>query len=367
MRKILTTYPCIEQDDIDAVCEQMKTTFITQGKRTREFEEAFAKQVGKRYAVALNSGTSANYLMLDILLRMKELQPGDEVLTTALTWVTSVAPIINLGLQPVFADVDEHFSMKFDKSLLTAKTKAVFAVHLLGIPTKNMFPADLIKIEDSCEAMGIAGSGYGKMASYSFFASHHITTGEGGMLVTDDVRYYELARKLREFGRMHPGAGGAKNFIFEYYGYNYKFTDIQASLGLSQLRKFPRFLAQRNENAKVLCSAFGRYKKHISVPEYTAESSWFAFPVTVRKDAPFRAKELKDHLEAHGVETRAIMAGNILEQECSRLLKCRKGDLTNTQHFAEEGFLISCGHAYRTEDMEYIQETLAAFMEAKGQ
>lgn len=185
------------------------------------------------------------------------------------------------------------------------------------------------------------------------------------MLVTDNQEYYELARKLREFGRMHPGAGGAKNFIFEYYGYNYKFTDLQASMGLSQLKKFPRFLAQRKENAKVLCAAFGKYKQHISVPEHTADSSWFAFPVAVKKSAPFSAKALQAHLEANGVETRAIMAGNILTQACSKLLKYRKGDLTNTEHFAENGFLISCGHAYGTEDMKHIQDTLNSFMEAK--
>ncbi len=363
--KISTTYPLIEEDDIQAVTDTMRSTFITQGKKTKEFEEAFAALVEKKYAVALNSGTSANFLMFDILMRTGKLKQGDEVLTTALTWVTSVAPIVHYGLIPVFADINEDFTMKFDEKLLSPKTKAVLAVHLLGFTSKDQFPENLIKIEDSCESVGSKNCGYGLMTSYSFFASHHITTAEGGMLTTDDKSIYEMARKLREFGRAYPGQGGTTNFLFDYLGFNYKYTDLQASLGLSQLKKFKRYLAQRHANARVLSVNLSTYKS-LHVPKYNEKDSWFAFPIVVKHDAPFSVQSFREHLDTHGVETRSIMCGNILDQKCATGMKFRSGDLSTTEHFARNGFLISCGHAYKEGEMQYIADTVKKFMDQKG-
>ncbi len=355
-------------EEVWEAIDSMLARRVTIGDKVRRFEEMFAEYVGVRHAVMVNSGSSANLLALSVLtnpMAPRPLRPGDEVITPAVTWATTVFPIINVGAVPVLVDVDlETFCLDVDEveRAITPRTRAIMPVHLLGNPcdmvrlTEIARRHDLAVIEDTCEAHGAelagrrAGS-FGEMATFSFFFTHHVSTVEGGMLVTDDARLAELARALRAFGWVRDLTGRQEiaalhpeidpRFLFVNTGYNFKPTEIQAAFGIHQLGRLEESIERRAMNARQWTDALSPYEDFLSVHDERAGTrhAWFGYQVTVKPGAPFGRAELVAHLEARGLETRPIVAGNIAEQPAMRLFRHRVvGDLPNSRLIMRQSF-----------------------------
>jgi len=389
------TVPSYGWEEVWEAVDSMLSRQVTIGEKVRRFEEMFAEYIGVRHAIMVNSGSSANLLALSILsnpLAPRPLRPGDEVITPAVTWATTVFPIINVGCVPVLVDVDlDTFCLDLDQveRAITPRTRAIMPVHLLGNPCdmpRLMEMArrhDLLVIEDTCEAHGAEVDGrktgsFGDLASFSFFFTHHVSTIEGGMLVTDDGRLAELARALRAFGWVrdladreeiaacHPGID--PRFLFVNIGYNFKPTELQAAFGIHQLRKLEEFIARRRENHRRWTAALAPYREHVWVHEERpgTRHAGFGYQVTVSPSAPFQRAELVAHLEARGLETRPIVAGNIAEQPAMRLFPHRTvGDLPNSRLIMRQSFYFGnhqgIGERERTAVEHYFGEFLERY------
>lgn len=335
-----------DSDDILGMISSLLTEKFTMGEQVEKFEKTFAEYVGTKYAVMVNSGSSANLLAFSVLTNYKylfKLKPGDEVLVPALCWSTSVFPIIQCNLTPVFVDVDPiTLNVNLDdlKSKITDKTKAIMLVHVLGNCTsmiklmKIVNDYNLLLIEDTCESLGSKYRGqylgtFGDIGTYSFYYSHHITTGEGGCIITNNDELYELIKCLRAHGwsrnlknkeeiqQQHPDLHS--KFTFVNLGYNLRPMEIQATMGLSQLQK----LKTKNANRKV---NYFRIKNRIqqdsrntflSFPEETdnADIAWFGVTLFLNGDKKtVKLSEYLDYLTNNGVENRPIITGNIVRQ-----------------------------------------------------
>ena len=355
---------------------------VTMGKKVRQFEEMFAEYIGVKHAVMTNSGSSANLLALSAL----GLQPGDEVITPALTWATTVFPIAQVGAVPVLVDVDRttyNISPHAIETAITAKTRAIMPVHLLGRPCDmNLMSIakehGLYVIEDSCEAHGAEYKGKkvgscGDMATFSFFFSHHISTIEGGMIVTNHLKFADQCRSLRAFGWIREMSNRERisaaidhidpRFLFLSAGYNFRPTEIQGAFGIHQLPRLEGFIQQRQDNAAYWNRELAEFEEFLDLQwEYLdTRHAWFAYPVMVRSGAPFTRKELQDFLEAKGLETRPIEAGNIAVQPAMKTIKHRiSGPLTNSQYIHDNAFFFG-NHAgitpvIREAIVEYFRE-----------
>lgn len=392
--RIPLNVPTFGWEEVWEALESLLSTQVTMGNKVRHFETMFAEYIGVKHAVMVNSGSSANLLALSVLtnpLYPSRLEAGDEIITPAVTWATTVFPILNVGLVPVLVDVDLN---TFDlipeevEKAITPRTRAVLVVHLLGNPCdmdKIMTIArrrNLLVIEDACEAHGAeyggrkAGS-FGDIATFSFFFSHHITTIEGGMLLTSNDEYAELARALRVFGwirdlqakdaiaQQHPEVD--PRFLFVNIGFNLRPTEIQGAFGIHQMGKLEGYIEVRRENARYWGEKLGALA-HLLVHREAPGTRhvWFGYPIMVQPNAPFSRKELADYLEAHGVETRPIMAGNIDEQPVMRLYPYRRvGDLPNSRLIHRNAFFFGNHHGIGTEEREAMADYLRDFMSRK--
>ena len=366
---------------------------VTMGEKVRSFEAAFARYLGVRHAVMVNSGSSANLLALAALtspLLERPLAPGDEVITPAVTWATTVWPIAQAGLTPVLVDVDAA-SLNIDpeqiERAITPRTRAIMLVHLLGRPcamdaiAKIAARHELLLIEDACEAHGAAHRGrkvgsLGDVATFSFYFSHHMTTIEGGILVTDSAALADLARTLRAFGWARDSAQAERHaaahpeidprFLFVGTGYNLRPTELQAAFGLQQLPRLDPFVEQRRANAAYWTERLAPLAPQLALTEEEpgTRHAWFAYPVTVAEDAAFSREQLVAHLEARGVETRPIMAGNIAEQPAMATIAHRVvGELPNARAIHRRAFFFgnhqAIGEQERTAIADYLGEFLA--------
>ena len=339
---------------LDNMLDATLDMWLTTGRFNEQFEKQFAAYLGSKYALSVNSGSSANLLALSALTSHKlgdrRLKRGDEVITVAAGFPTTVAPIIQNGLIPVFVDVDINTHNILESEIeqaLSPKTKAVFVAHTLG----NPFNLEKIKqicqdkglwlIEDNCDALGAKFGGkhtgtFGHIGTFSFYPAHHITMGEGGAVVTDDPVLYRILMSFRDWGRdcwCPPGKdntcknrfnmqlgklpfGYDHKYTYSHLGYNLKITDWQAACALAQLKKLDGFIAKRKENFTRLFMALKPFDKYFILPAWQAqaEPSWFGFILTVRKDAGFDKIELCKYLESQGIGTRQVFAGNILRQ-----------------------------------------------------
>jgi len=387
--------PTFGWEEVWEALQSLLSTQLTMGKKVRQFEAMFAEYIGVKHAVMVNSGSSANLLALSVLtnpLLPGHLQPGDEVVTPAVTWATTVFPILNVGLVPVLVDVDLNtFNLipeEVEKAI-TPRTRAVLVVHLLGNPCDMGRIAaiarrhDLLVIEDACEAHGAEYDGqkvgsFGDIATFSFFFSHHITTIEGGMLLTDNDEYAELARALRVFGwsrdlkakdaivQEHPELD--PRFLFVNIGFNLRPTEIQGAFGIHQMAKLEGYIETRRENARYWGERLGALNHLLLHREAEGTShAWFGYPIMVQPNAPFDRKELVDYLEAKGVETRPIMAGNIDEQPAMHLYRYRKvGDLRNSRLIHRNAFFFGNHHGIGKTEREAIVNYFGQFMTAEG-
>ena len=342
------------KEELANMIEASLDMWLTAGRFCDEFERRFADYLGAEYALAVNSGSSANLLAMTALtshkLGKKRLKKGDEVITVAAGFPTTVAPIVQNGLVPVFVDCGEN-TYNIDPSKIeeacTKKTKAVFIAHTLG----HMFDIGKIKeicskkgmwlIEDSCDALGAEWNGkkagsIGDIGTYSFYPAHHMTMGEGGAVATSNPLLYRIILSLRDWGRdcwCKPGKdntcgnrfnmkhgnmphGYDHKYIYSHLGYNLKITDWQAAIGLSQLEKLPVFLKKRSQNAEYLKTMLKDLEEYLILPPENEgiTPSWFGFIISVKEKAPFTKQKLVEYIESKGIGTRQLFAGNLLRQ-----------------------------------------------------
>ncbi|MFM7389623.1 MAG: lipopolysaccharide biosynthesis protein RfbH [Vampirovibrionales bacterium] len=329
--------------------------WLTAGRFNDEFEKRFAEYLGVRYALTVNSGSSANLVAFSALTSKKlgdrRLQKGDEVISVAAGFPTTVNPIIQHGLVPVFLDCEigtYNIDVSQIEASLTPKTKAIFLAHTLG----NTFDLEAVValcekhnlwlIEDSCDALGAEYNGkkvgtFGHMATYSFYPAHHMTMGEGGAVVTNDAKLNKILMSFRDWGRdcwCPPGKDNTCNnrfcmpdlgklpmgydhkYTYSHIGFNLKITDWQASIALAQLDKLEGFIAQRKANAAYLLNALADLQEFLILPtiDEKVNPSWFGFILSVKPEAPFTKNELVQYLESQGIGTRQLFAGNLLRQ-----------------------------------------------------
>lgn len=376
-----------------AVAEVLKTPMIVPGKLVKEFEEIIAKLFAKKYGIMVNSGSSANLIAFELL----NLPKGSEVITPVLTFGTTLAPILQKGFVPVFADiVVGNYTINIDQieKLITKKTRALMIPSLIGnIPDFRRLRkiADKYKlwlIEDSCDTLGpklykkSTGS-YTDISTTSFYASHIITAaGSGGMICLNNPKWFKRAKTLVGWGRasaINESEGAAQRFkgrvdgipydgkfIFNDVGYNFQSTEIGAAFALEQLKKFKRFVQIRRSNFKKLLAFFKRYERFFILPKQHphAETAWLAFPLVLRDDAPFKRAELVSFLENRNVQTRPIFTGNALRQPAFRGIKCRrvKGGYPAADLVMRGSVLIGCHHGLGEKHIKYLKEVFTDFL-----
>ena len=392
----------IDGDDVSAVVDSALDAWFTTGRFAEQFERKLARFVGVRSASLVNSGSSANLLAVSALTSPKlgdrRLKPGDEVITVAAGFPTTVNPILQNRLVPVFVDVTLP-SYEIDVTQLEAarsdKTRAVIIAHTLG----NVFDLDAVMafvrkynlwlIEDCCDALGSTWKGrrvgtFGDIATISFYPAHHITMGEGGAVLTDKPNLEVLIESFRDWGRdcwCDPGkdntcgkrfdwqlgtlpCGYDHKYTYSHIGYNLKATDMQAALGNSQIEKLPRFIERRKENFRYLHVALKPMEEFLLLPEATpgSDPSWFGFPIGVRKDAPFTREELIRALEAKKIATRLLFAGNLLRQPAYEGCEYRAvGDLPNTDFVMNNVFWIGVYPGLTRPMLDFVAGTITGF------
>ena len=388
-----------DADDIRHLVDASLDFWLTTGRYAQMFEREFANLMGTRYALLTNSGSSANLLAVSALtspmLGDRRLRPGDEVITVASGFPTTVNPIIQNGLIPVFVDVDIP-TYNIDATALEAavsdRTRAVVLAHTLGNPFNLNAVTDIVRkhnlwlIEDCCDAVGAKYRGkpvgtFGDIATASFYPAHHITMGEGGAVLTSDSKLKRILESFRDWGRDCWCAPGCDNtcgkrfewqlgdlpegydhkYTYSHIGYNLKVTDMQAAVGVSQLKKVDRFITQRNSNFAFLRAKLADLEDVLILPEPTegSQPSWFGFPITVRDGAPFDRNELVRELERNGIGTRLIFAGNLLRQPAYQNVTCRKvGDLRNSDIVMNRSFWIGVYPGLTDEMLDFIVRTM---------
>jgi CDP-6-deoxy-D-xylo-4-hexulose-3-dehydrase len=384
--------PSYGADEINEAIASLLTTRVTMGEKVQRFETLWAEYLGARHAVMVNSGSSANLVVAAALVNPAfpgRLAPGDEVIVPAVAWSTTYFPLVNVGLVPVLADVDlETFTLDPAAAAraIGPRTRALMPVHLLGNPCDMRALGDLARrhrlriVEDACEAHGARFEGkavgtFGLMGTFSFYFSHHISTIEGGMVVTDDDLVADLARMLRAHGWTRdvrrkpavPNPGIDERFLFVNLGYNFRATEIQGAFGIHQVPKLEGFIQARRENVEDWNAALRKYADWlIECPGrdgHGSRSVWFGYPITVRPGAPFSRDDLARFLEAKGIETRPIMAGNFQDQPAIRLFEHRiAGPLPNAELIMRQSFFIGNHHAIGERERRYVKECVDEFM-----
>jgi CDP-4-dehydro-6-deoxyglucose reductase, E1 len=396
----------IDGADLCSVVDSALDCWFTTGRFAKAFEKKLARFVGVRGCSLVNSGSSANLVALTALTSPKlgdrQLKSGDEVITVAAGFPTTVNPIIQNNLMPVFLDVTLP-TLEIDvsqlESALSPRTRAIMIAHTLG----NTFDLDAVMafarkhklwvVEDCCDALGSTYRGqkvgtFGDLATLSFYPAHHITMGEGGAVLTNTPLLQTLVESFRDWGRdcwCEPGldntcgkrfdwelgtlpCGYDHKYTYSHIGYNLKATDMQAALGLSQLDHLEHFIHSRRDNFRYLREALEPMKDVLMLPVATegAEPSWFGFPLGVRADAPFTRDQLVRALEAEKIGTRLMFAGNLLRQPAYQEIKFRKiGDLPNTDYVMRNVLWLGVFPGLTRPMLDHIAGTIARFT-AKG-
>lgn len=381
--------------------------WLTTGRYAEQFEREFAHMMGVRHAILCNSGSSANLLALSALtspkLEERQLQPGDEVLTVAAGFPTTVNPIVQNRLTPVFLDVDlqtYNVAVEYLEEAISPRTKAIMMAHTLG----NPFDLDTVMavaerynlwlIEDNCDAVGSTYNGrltgsFGHLATVSFYPAHHITMGEGGCVLTKHSRLKKLVESFRDWGRdcwCAPGvantcgkrydwqlgdlpAGYDHKYIYSHIGYNLKMTDMQAAVGVAQLDKLDTFTEIRRRNWQYLYDGLRPYEEFLLLPQATPNTvpSWFGFLITVRENAPFTRNDLVRYLDNHKVATRLLFSGNITRQPAYQSVPYRVvGELTNTDSVMNHTFWLGVYPKLDMEMLDYVLQMMHDFFAAHG-
>lgn len=381
--------------------------WLTSGRFAAEFEHKLARFLGVKYCMLTNSGSSANLLALCALtspkLGHRRLKPGDEVITVACGFPTTLNPILQNNLVPVFVDVElgtyNIDAARIEKAI-SKKTKAIFVAHTLGNPVdlgrimKIAKKHKLWVIEDNCDSLGSKYRGkytgtFGHLATCSFYPPHHITMGEGGAVLTHDPLLKKIVMSFRDWGRdcwCEPGHdntcgkrfsqkfgklpfGYDHKYVYSHIGYNLKVTDMQAAIGVAQLDKLPGFIKARKRNFESLISNLKKYGKYLLLPSPAkgSDPSWFGFPILVKKNAPFTRADIVDHLEKRKIATRMMFGGNLTKQPAYLDIKCRiAGGLKNTDTVMNDLFWIGVYPGITRAKMNYIIKVFDDFMKREA-
>jgi NDP-hexose-3,4-dehydratase len=397
----------LDADDRAAIVEAALELRIAAASSARTFESRFAKKMGHRKAHLANSGSSANLLAISALrshlLEDRALRPGDEVITVAAGFPTTVAPILQNGLTPVFVDVElgtYNTTVERVAAAIGPRTRAIALAHTLGNPYDAAGMAalaaehDLVFIEDNCDAVGSTVDGqltgtFGDLTTVSFYPAHHLTMGEGGCVLTSNLILAKIVESLRDWGRdcwCAPGEsdtclkrfkqqlgelpyGYDHKYIYSHVGYNLKATDVQAALGLTQLAKLDGFIAARRRNWRRLREGLDG-APHLLLPQPGPRSdpSWFGFVLTVEPGAPFSRAELIRFLEDRQIGTRQLFAGNLLRHPAYLDVPRRVvGELTNSDTIMEQSFWIGVWPGLTDEMVDYMVASVREFVAGKGQ
>jgi len=394
-----------EQEMINLV-DSALDFWLTYGKYSKEFEKKIVEFLGIRYVLSVNSGSSANLLaffaLTSPLLKDKRVKRGDEIITVAAGFPTTVSPIVQYGGVPVFVDIELetlNIDIKQIEKAITSKTKAIMIAHTLG----NPFNIEKIKeicdkynlwlIEDNCDALGskykdkYTGT-WGDIGTSSFYPPHHITTGEGGAVYTDNPLLKKIMLSMRDWGRDCWCESGVDNtcghrftqkfgklplgydhkYVYSYFGFNLKMTDMQAAIGVAQIDKLSEFIKKRQENWQMLYEGLKDIDEFILVkPQKNSEVSWFGFLITLKDSVKFRRNDIVKYLEDNNIQTRNLFAGNILRHPMFENLKEGVdykvvGELKNTDKIMNDSFWIGVYPGMKKEAIEYIISKIKGFI-----
>ena len=363
-----------DHEEREAINKVLDSGNLTMGENVKEYEHAFAQYIGSKYCVMVNSGSSANLLMVYSLLfthnKDFEIHPGDEVIVPAVSWPTTYYPISQCGLKMKFVDIDLrtlNYDLDHLESAVSDKTRIIFAVNLLGNPNNFLRINEIIGdrpiliLEDNCESLGAVyenkkTGNWGLMGSYSSYFSHHISTMEGGMITTNDEELYQILLCLRAHGwtRNLPEynliCGHKKpslfdeSFRFVLPGFNLRPLEISGAIGLCQIKKLPYLIEQRRKNGS-LFKAEMRDHPVIQIQDEIGDSSWFGFSLVIRPGLKIERSDLLNKLENAGIECRPIVAGNFVRKEVAKYLEHTVfGDLPNADHMDTMGLFIGNHH-----------------------
>lgn len=404
-----------DQEELKTLVDASLEFWLTAGRFTRRLELELAEYLGVRFCSLVNSGSSANLLaftaLTSPLLGERRVKKGDEVITAAAGFPTTIAPIIQCGAAPVFVDIElpqYNVSLKALEEAFSPRTRAVMLAHTLG----NPFPLEAVRrfcdehglwlIEDNCDALGtecLVGGRWrrtgsvGHIGTSSFYPPHHITMGEGGAVYTSDPLLHRIVNSLRDWGRdcwCPPGRddtcgcrfkgrfgelpeGYDHKYVYSHLGYNLKATDMQAAVGCAQMKKLDGFVRARRRNWRYLRNAMDGLSDVFILPEEAPDSraSWFGFLLTLRENAPFRREELVRHLEGKNIQTRNLFAGNMLRQPCFDGMRESgegyrvAGELRNTDAVMERTFWIGVYPGMTEEKLRYMAEEIRRFVRDK--
>ena len=395
------------EEDMMSLVDSSLDFWLTTGRFADQFQREFAAFLGVRHAMLCNSGSSANLLAVSALtsplLGDRRLKPGDEVITVAAGFPTTVNPIIQNGCIPVFIDVDlatHNVDASKLESALSEKTRAVIFAHTLGNPFNLGAVVEFCRrhklwlVEDNCDALGSTYGGqltstFGDVATFSFYPAHHITMGEGGCVVTRSSRIRRAVETFRDWGRdcwCDPGKDNTckkrfdwqlgelpphydHKYIYSHIGYNLKLTDMQAAVGVSQLRKLPGFIEARKRNWQRLHDGLKSLDEWFILPAPTpgSDPSWFGFLLTIRPGAPFARNELIRVLDEKKIATRLMFAGNLLRQPAYIGIQHRVvGDLANTDVIMKNSFWVGVYPGLTDEMIDYVLHMVARFVKDKS-
>ena len=396
-----------DEKELISLVEAALEFWLTQGRFTDLFEEGLAKYIGTRHCIFVNSGSSANLLAFMALtsssLGRRQIKPGDEVITVAAAFPTTVSPVIQYGAVPVFVDIETktyNIEPLLLRKSLSNRTKAVFVAHCMGQP----FAADEVRrfcdehnlwlIEDNCDALGAKYKGkytgtFGQLATGSFYPAHHITTGEGGAVFTDDAELARIVRSLRDWGRDcwctsgHDNTCGKRfenqfgelpfgydhKYVYSHFGYNLKATDLQAAIGCAQLQKLDSFVQKRSEHHARLLEGLAPLENFFVLPESAqdTEPSWFGFVLTIKESAGFTRDDVVHHLEKKNIQTRMLFAGNLLRHPCFTAIPGKdrvyrvSGHLTNTDYVMKNTFWVGVYPGLTEDAVQSIIDALHEF------